>query len=246
MGAFFVLFFPHCDMTWQKKKAHNNKIIKCFSQCGVGWVKDYGKLQYDLLSVLSSGNCLGCWRYLLWPFLSTLLLFQSRQALAHEHTLAFLGCLSWFVLSRLIFFLPPYPSPQLSSALFHHRPLLTPCHIQRHPFFFFLPTLLTSAIALWWRQESNRRSICIYITHVMCSVLLWLGLNSMVSTWHFGNRMPVISSPHPKAHFTWNLSGIEPIFNATCPGYPLSAISISSPHLTTKPSCHSVLCGKIL
>lgn len=166
------------------------------------------------------------------PFPLPLSLFRCRQPLTPEHPPAFSGCLSWFFSS---YFSPP-PRPSLSS-----------CHL--HFASVNLSSSLRATLAapppplpqpLWWRQKSNRRSICIYITHVMCSVVLWLGPNSMVSTRHFGNGTPVISSPHPKAHFTWNMSAAEEILMQ--PVRATIALSLPSSHfhhLTTKPGWHS-------
>lgn len=166
------------------------------------------------------------------PFPLPLSLFRCRQPLTPEHPPAFSGCLSWFFSS---YFSPP-PRPSLSSCHLHFASVNLSSSLRAT--FAAPPPPLPQP--LWWRQKSNRRSICIYITHVMCSVVLWPGPNSTVSTRHFGNGTPVISSPHPKAHFTWNMSAAEEILMQ-----PVRAtIALALPpshfhHLTKKPGWHS-------
>lgn len=198
----------------------------------IGWVKDR-----------KSENRSGMISFVTWPWVTVLgawviicvysfplYLFHSRQALAPEHTPAFLQCLSWFFSSYFVY--PPPLSPVVTCTFLPPTSL----HSMPHPLSPFFPPILCNSPM---KAGSNRRSICIYITHVMCSVLLWSGWTAWYQHDTLGIRVPVISSSHSKAHFTWNMSGVEHIFYATCPFYHLSAIFISSP-----PSRHFVLCGK--
>lgn len=104
--------------------------------------------------------------------------------------------------SLLVFSHPTPLSPGVTNTF---PPLPTP-----HPLSLPFPPLVCCSPAM--KDESNRRSICIYITHVMSSVLLW----PRSTAWHqhdthIGNHMPVISSSHPRAHFTRNMRGVEQI-----------------------------------
>lgn len=132
-------------------------------------------------------------------FLSFRTLFQSRQAHAPEHTPAFLGCPPWFFTSYFVH--PPTWLPHLSPVLFLHQHLLS---LPPHPPF--------SPLHLCDGGGRVQQEVHLHLYHT-CNVLsaLIAGLNSMASTWHLGNRMPVISRPHPKAHFTWRMSGNEQI-----------------------------------
>lgn len=75
-----------------------------------------------------------------------------------------------------------------------------------------------------------QQEVHLHLYHT-CNVLssLIAGPNSMVSARHFGNRMPVISSPHPKAHFTRDTSAAEEILMQPVRAAFFSPIFITSP-----------------
>lgn len=126
---------------------------------------------------------------------------------------------SWDVFldfSPLIFFLNSRLPHQLSSTLYLLRPPPS-------------PTLVS--LSYFISDEGRvQQEVHLHLYHT-CNVLsaLTAGLSSVVSTCHFGNRTPVIRSPHPKAHFARRTRGRGTAFNATCPVYRLLAICISSP-----------------
>lgn len=190
------------EQTWymaqQKKKGNAlNTFLKCFQisetvtmWCRIGWVKDCGiEKVRRILSPLSLGNCVGGLEISVYSFPHSL--FQSQQALAIEYTLAFLGCLSWFFSSY--FFYPPPLSPVVTCTF----PPPTSPHSTPHPHSPFL----SSAIVLWWRQVQQEVHLHLYHT---CNVLS-AGLNTTVSTWHFGNACLSSQALIPRliSHETW-------------------------------------------
>lgn len=151
-------------------------------------------------------------------------LFQCRQACAPEHTLAFSGCLSWFF-SSYFGFTPPFPPPLPLVVTCTFPPPTSLLHSMPHP----LSLTFSSSLCCSCDESRVQQEVHLHLYH-SCNVLsaLIAGLNSMGSTWH---RMPVISRPHPKAHFTWSMSGIEQIFFLM---QPVQTTPVSSPHRTSR------------
>lgn len=89
---------------------------------------------------------------------------QCRQA--PEHTLAFSGCLCWFFST---YFVPAAPGCHQHFFTADLSPIHATSTLPR------LPSSHLLRRGAIMKDESNRRSICIYITRVMCSELLWPG-----------------------------------------------------------------------
>lgn len=142
---------------------------------------------YDLLSPLSLGNRLVGPRCL---FLSTLPLSEQTGTCTWAHA-CILGMS--FLIFLLLFFQPPRPPPPTSP---HSTPP---------------PPFPSSPIGLWWRQGSNRRSICIYITHVMCSVLLygWAAQHGINMTLWKSHACHLKPSSQGSFHMKHELSGAD-------------------------------------
>lgn len=139
-----------------------------------------------------------------------------------------------FLISLLLFFPPPTSHTSchwhFTSSDFSDAASTSPCHPPTHAHIHTPnPTHTTSFFPLLlMKAESNRRSICIYITHVMSSALSRLGSTAWCQHATSENRTPIISRPHLKAHFTWCTSGgqqllMQPVQSALPPTF-------ASPH----------------
>lgn len=186
-------FFPTHTVIQEERKSSccvTEMMLKLFAMPEVPAWSIVGQKHYPKTLLVSNSQSKAVWKRgkkirteAVWPPLSLVLgvwdiycicsflhfLYTCRQALVPARSAAFLGCLSRFF-SSYFFHSPPPISPVVTSTF--HPP--TSPHSTPHPLSsgFLPPHPRHSAVM---KAGSNRRSICIYITHVMCSKPLWVG-----------------------------------------------------------------------
>lgn len=155
-------------------------------------------------------------RYLLCLFFSTLT--QRGQALAPVHTPAFLGCLSWYFSSHFV-----YPQPLSPDVTNTFPPPTTTHHATSTP----APR----------RAGSNRWPICIYITWVMCSVLLRWGWTA----WYQHDTLEIACHLKPSSQGSFHMQHQWSTFLPSLRKISVSAHKCSREVLIHVPVC-LVLC----